>query len=409
MTETVALALAYLLDLIIGDPRWLPHPVRWTGRAVEKIENAMRRSFSCFKPGREAGKGEDAEEEMHREKYRINITDMVPSFLRRGKKLSVAVQEKIAGVLLVASISVVTYVSFYILTNVLLTMDVAPAADYAAFALYVYLVSTTLATSGLLRSATLVIRELNKGDVESSRDKLSRIVGRDTDSLKETGVLKATIESLSENASDGIIAPLFYFVIGGLPLAMTYKAINTMDSMIGYKNKKYRNFGWAAARLDDVVNYIPARITGLLIVAVLYLINSVRYIVSAGSDRLNKMRGRAGRYLLKIVNLIAKRMEKPDFDRARNAMKIMIRDGKKHSSPNSGVPEAAMAGALGIRLGGPSNYGGVKVKKPYIGDAVNMKKVKNGIADLYMKAALSAIAIIRLISFLGFIMALVIV
>jgi len=155
-------------------------------------------------------------------------------------------------------------------------------------------------------------------------------VGRDTENLNEKGVLKATMETLAENLSDGIIAPLFFLALGGLPLAMAYKAINTLDSMVGYRNERYLEFGRASARCDDLANFIPARITGLLMVAAAPL-----FALSA-----------------------------------KNAWRIMGRDGRNHSSPNSGMPEAAVAGALGVRLGGTNLYGGKPVEKPTIGDAV---------------------------------------
>jgi adenosylcobinamide-phosphate synthase len=145
------------------------------------------------------------------------------------------------------------------------------------------------------------------------------------------------IETVSENLSDGVIAPLFYLAIGGLPLAIAYKAINTLDSMVGYKNEKYLSFGWAAARLDDVANFIPARLTGILIVLASFCYFLVR---SPGGA----------------------------FSTARDSFRVMRRDGRNHTSPNSGIPEAAMAGCLGVRLGGPSTYGGVLVQKPFIGD-----------------------------------------
>ncbi|MCL4456960.1 MAG: adenosylcobinamide-phosphate synthase CbiB, partial [Nitrospirae bacterium] len=167
-------------------------------------------------------------------------------------------------------------------------------------------------------------------DIESARSNLGMIVGRDTQNLSEKGILKATIETSSENLSDGIIAPLFYLAIGGLPLALTYKAINTLDSMVGYKNDRYKNFGWAAARLDDIANYIPARITGALIAVSSSAVFRSPFTV-------------------------------------RDSLKTMLRDGRKHTSPNAGIPEAAMAGALGVRLGGPSSYGGIIIQKPYIG------------------------------------------
>ncbi len=154
-------------------------------------------------------------------------------------------------------------------------------------------------------------------------------------------MLRATIETVAENLSDGFVAPLFYLVLGGLPMAMMYKAINTLDSMVGYKNPRYIRFGWAAARLDDIANYIPARITGLSITA-----GALFYFLFRPSDA-------------RFTRALAA---------ARDAFAVMFRDGRKHTSPNSGVSEAAMAGALGVRLGGPATYGGSIVVKPYIGD-----------------------------------------
>ncbi len=334
----------------------------------------------------------------------------MPPFLRKGKDLSTRAQEKIAGAVLAAIMVAGTFVSFFILDKILDNLDFSPVAEYICFGIYVFLVATTFATRGLLSSALGVIRELGRGELNISRDKLSMIVGRDTQNLQEAGILKATIETLSENASDGITAPLFYFVLGGLPLAMTYKAINTLDSMIGYKNEKYRNFGWAAARLDDIANYIPARITGGLIVAAVYFMNFCRFIVSWGAEWLEGAGNRMGRYVRNVLNWIEGRMKGPDFESARSAYTIMIRDGKNHSSPNAGIPEAAMAGALGIRLGGSSTYEGVEVIKPYIGDNILKKEgFKPGSAEAYMEAAISAVVIIKLTSFLGFIAAIILI
>ena len=411
MTETLALTLAYLVDLVIGDPRWMPHPVRAMGLLIEKLETWFRELIDWEGLEKTAiddeviqAAGDEVEEEVPRPK--INLNDIVPSFLRKEKKLSLRAQEKIAGAVLVAIMVVGTYISFVILDKILDSLDFNPIVEYISFGIYVFLIATTLATRGLLSSALGVIRELGRGELNISRDKLSMIVGRDTQNMKEAGILRAVIETLSENASDGITAPLFYFVIGGLPLAMTYKAINTLDSMIGYKNDKYLNFGWAAARLDDIANYIPARITGVLIVVTVYFMNAGRFVVSWGAEWLEGGRRRAGRYLLNFLNWIEGRIKGPDFESAKNAYTIMIRDGKNHSSPNSGVPEAAIAGALGVRLGGASRYGGVAVVKPYIGDNILKKDgFKPGSAEAYMEAAISAVLIIKLTSFLGFLAA----
>ena len=415
MTETIALTLAYLVDLIIGDPRWMPHPVRTMGMLIEKLESWIRNTVdwngSAKMPIDEEtlqAAGEESEEE-YEPRPKINLNDIVPSFIRKGKKLSTSAQEKIAGAALVAIMVAGTFISFSILDAILDSLDFTPVAEYICFGIYVFLVSTTLATRGLLSSALGVIRELGRGEIDISRDKLSMIVGRDTQNLKEAGILKATIETLSESASDGITAPLFYFVLGGLPLAMTYKAINTLDSMIGYRNEKYQNFGWTAARLDDIANYIPARITGALIVAAVYLINACRFLVSWTAEWLEGARNRAGRYLRSFLNWIERRIKGPDFESAKNAYTIMIRDGRNHLSPNAGVPEAAIAGALGVRLGGPSTYGGVAVVKPYIGDNALKEGIKPGSAEAYLEAALSAILIIKMTSLLAFLAAIFIV
>jgi adenosylcobinamide-phosphate synthase len=170
---------------------------------------------------------------------------------------------------------------------------------------------------------------LRAGDLESARHYLARIVSRDTGNLSEAEIVRALLETVAENISDGIVAPLFYLALGGPVLAMVYKAVNTMDSMVGYVNERYCHFGWFAARADDVANWIPARLSGLLLVAAAACCNL-------------------------------------DW---RGAWRIMRRDGRKMKSPNAGIPEAAAAGALAIRLGGPNVYFGQVVAKAYLGDA----------------------------------------
>ena len=405
MTESTLLVLAYLLDLLIGDPEQIPHPVRMIGWAIGKTEGFLRRIFTVFENSSEKdGNGEsESTEHDSTEKKRLDISLMVPPFLRKGKELSVKAQEKLAGGLLTVIVAGATYVLFYLLQVLLLSFQDLTVVSYLSFAVLVFLTSTTLATRDLLRSGQAVIEEIKKGNLEGSRIKLSMIVGRDTGSLKERGLLKGAIETLSENASDGIVAPLFYFMIGGLPLAMAYKAVNTLDSMVGYKNKKYNNFGWASARLDDIVNYIPARITALLIVAGSYIINILRFIVFRSLDRYRTVQNKAAQYIILLLDRIALLMEGPDFESSRNAFRIMRRDGKRHSSPNSGFPEAAMAGALGVRLGGPSMYEGQKVYKPFIGDE------KENSISYYMKASEDALLLTKITSFLGLLCALVII
>jgi len=294
MRDPAILIAAFLLDLAIGDPRWLPHPVRIMGRGVTAMERFLRRR---------TGTG----------------------------------NERAAGVLLVMSI-VAPAIAIALLLQMCLGPRTTNVMTVPGTIILVYLTATTLALRGLVDAARLVLAEVRKGNIEAARKELSMVVGRDTGNLSEEGVLRATIETLAENLSDGFIAPLFYLVIGGLPLAIGYKAINTLDSMVGYKNEKYINFGRAAAKLDDLANYVPARITGLLLVAAAFLSSLFR-----GAPRSSSLAG--------------------------NAFRIMLRDGRNHTSPNSGVPEAAMAGALGVRLGGTSLYGGKPVEKPFIGDS----------------------------------------
>ncbi len=293
MIGPVELISAFFLDLAIGDPRWLPHPVRMIGRAICFLEDKLKSHF--------------------------------------GKN-----REKAAGVLLVLLIVLPAAFAAFLIREALLFPSRGVLMVVGSVVM-VYLVASTIALRELVSSARLVINSLKEGNVGAARSNLSMIVGRDTGSLNEDGVLRGVIETVAENLSDGVVAPLFYLVIGGLPLAIAYKAINTLDSMVGYKNEKYISFGWAAAKLDDIVNFIPARITGFLIV-----IASLCY------------------FLIRQPGLA--------LSAARHSLSVMIRDGRNHTSPNSGIPEAAMAGCLGVRLGGPSTYGGLPVQKPFIGD-----------------------------------------
>jgi adenosylcobinamide-phosphate synthase len=287
------LLLAFLLDLAIGDPGWLPHPVRIIGSAIAKTEKILRKS------------------EVRSQKSEAT--------------------DKLKGIILVITIVLPTF--FITLFIVHILSNYSESSYFLLFTSYfllVYLTSTTIAVRELINSAKIVIESVKNKDMESAKSNLRMIVGRDTKNLSEKGILKATIETLSENLSDGIIAPLFYLAIGGLPLAMAYKAINTLDSMVGYKNDNYKYFGRAAARLDDIANYIPARISGILIVIVSFFVFRSLFTVHC-------------------------------------SLKTMINDGRKHLSPNAGIPEAAIAGALGVKLGGTSTYNGIEIQKPYIG------------------------------------------
>ena len=320
MTEVIILAAAFLLDLVIGDPRRLPHPVRLMGKGISTLEVFIRRWAKTEKLERAGG-------------LLLTVVIVTTVFLLTSALNEVLFQGLMAGGI--------------------------PRA--AAIISAVALTSTTIAVRDLIDSSKSVIDAVRSGAIEEARHGLSMIVGRDTELLQDKGILKATIETLAENLSDGIVAPLFYFAVGGLPLAMTYKAINTLDSMVGYKNVRYINLGRASALLDDVANYLPARIAGILIV------------LSVGGCRL-------------FTNV------RSSISAAGNALRIMIRDGRNHCSPNSGMPEAAMAGGLGVILGGPSTYGGVLVEKPSIGEEINVD---------YLEAAEFTLKVVLLASFLG--------
>lgn len=272
---------ALVLDWLLGDPRWLPHPVVAVGRLVTALERQLRRLVT---------------------------------------------NERAAGVILLVLTVGITGGTAWLL--VLGAGLVHPVAGFAVEALLGW---TCLAARSLHGESKLVADALAAGDLAEARFFLSRIVGRDTAELTEPEIWRGVVETVAENTSDGVIAPLFWFMIGGAPLALAYKAVNTLDSMVGYKNERYLHFGWASALFDDLANLLPARITGLLMVLVAPL---------AGLS-------------------------------GPGAWRIMRRDRRNHSSPNAGIPEAAAAGALGVRLGGMNVYFGRPVAKPTIGDPLN--------------------------------------
>jgi adenosylcobinamide-phosphate synthase len=263
------LTLAYALDLLVGDPEWFPHPVRLFG-ALTRICGARLQ--------------------------------------RAAVNLSSPFRDLLAGAALTTAITSLAYAS--------------GRPQNAAW--QVLLAWTTLATRSLLDEARAVIQALESGNHYLARRRLARIVGRDTGYLNETEIARAVIETLAESACDGIVAPLFWLVMGGVPLAMSYKAVNTLDSMIGHPEPPYRYFGRVAARLDDAANLIPARFTALAIVA---------------ASRVHSLN-------------------------ARNSLAIWRQDAHRHASPNAGQSEAAMAGALGVRLGGTNFYDGVPHEAP---------------------------------------------
>ena len=275
---------AYLLDWIVGDPQWLPHPVRLIGLMITAGESILRRLVNS----------------------------------KHG--------EFIAGSLITTFVVVGAYsTSFYFLKTII------ALRPFAGNILFVHLAATTMATRNLIDEARCVYRALQADDLDKARTRVARIVGRDTGRMDHSEVVRATIETLAESASDGIVAPMFYLAIGGVPAALAYKAINTLDSMIGHKDEKYEYFGKFAAQLDDVANFIPARLTAMLIVLASFLC------------RKNCL----------------------------GAIRIWFRDAGKHASPNAGRPESAMAGALGVRLGGLNYYDGEPHYGAHFGDEVN--------------------------------------
>src|SRR5262245_57525648 len=287
MARGTLLILAVMVDALIGDPSWLLHPIRLIGKAIEKGELWLRQGPSS--PG----------------------------------------QDFLCGVSLLVGVVIATYTLAALLLQILGTLSWWLEQSVA-----VLLGSLCLARRSLKEHASAVFSPLCGGALETARVMLARIVSRETAHLSEAEVIRGTLESVAENSSDGVIAPLLYLAVGGVPLALAYKAVNTLDSMVGYHTERYEYFGKAAARLDDLINLIPARLTALAL---------------AGAAGLL---GGAGR-----------------GDDGDAAWRVAWRDGRKHASPNAGYPEAALAGALGVRLGGPSRYFGVVVEKPTLGEA----------------------------------------
>ena len=282
VSHLLALLIGFCLDLLLGDPHWAPHPVRAIGALIAGLEKGLRRLFPKLPAGEMTG----------------------------------------GVVLVVLTLAIPTGLT------VLLLWACRLVSPWLALAVESLLSYQLLATKSLAAESRKVYDALKTGDLDKARYAVSMIVGRDTASLDEAGVARAAVETVAENASDGVIAPLIFLAIGGAPLGMFYKAANTMDSMVGYKNEKYLYFGRAAAKFDDILNFFPARIAGVLM-----CLGST----AAGYD-------------------------------GKNAWRLFKRDRKNHKSPNSAHTEAACAGALQLRLAGPNFYFGKLVEKPYIGD-----------------------------------------
>lgn len=282
MSFTLKFLIAYVLDLMFGDPYWFPHPVRLIGSYINIIEKNI---------------------------YKFK-------------------NKKFWGVIMAIVVIITTAITSYY---------IAKSSEY----LEIFFLYTTLATKSLGAEGIKVYKILKSGDLERAQKELSYLVSRDTGEMDEVQVVRSTMETIAENSVDGIIAPMFYAFLGSLimidgvslalPLAMGYKAINTLDSMVGYKNEKYIDFGMASAKIDDLFNLIPARLSGALIIPI------ATFLLGMG-------------------------MKKP--------LKIFFRDRKNHSSPNSGHPEASFAGAIGVQFGGKTRYFGKLYEKPTIGDKI---------------------------------------
>ncbi len=286
--HVVAFFLGFILDLLLGDPHFIYHPVRIIGNLIAFVEK------------------------------RLNRTDYSDNRRRNNGRILVFVVIASTGIV-TAGILIIAY-----LINI-----------YAGIVVEAIMTYQILAIKSLKDESMKVYYALKTEDLQASRQAVSMIVGRDTMELTQEGVAKAAVETVAENTSDGIIAPMIYTAIGGPVLGYVYKSINTMDSMVGYKNDRYMNFGRAAAKLDDIVNYIPARVSAVIMIA------------AAG-----------------ILSVFSKKYD------AKRAARIFKRDRYNHASPNSAQTEAVCAGALGLRLAGDASYFGKVVKKPYIGDEI---------------------------------------
>lgn len=280
LTHLLALTLAFFIDLLIGDPRWLPHPVVGMGKLISILEKIFNRGSA-----------------------------------RKWKGLLFLLVFLTIIATIVISILLISYHLHFV------------------FGIFVeaILISTTIATKGLKEAACQVYVPLKENDLIAARKNLAMIVGRDTEMLDEQEIVRGAVETVAENTSDGITAPLFFALFGGGVFAMIYRAVNTCDSMVGYKNERYHQFGWASARFDDVLNYFPSRLTA---------------------------------FVMLLVNSPLEKKKKKD------CVEILLRDARKHPSPNSGWLEAAMASLLGVQLGGRNTYKGIESIRAHMGDPV---------------------------------------
>lgn len=310
MLTVAAVVAGFLLDALLGDPRRIPHPIVAMGNAIAWLEPRLRAAFPD-----------------------------TPSGARR------------AGVVLVAVLCAGSFGATWCLIAV-----AGLVHPLLGFAVETWLCYQALAACELRRQSMRVVRELTRGGLPAARRAVGMIVGRDTEALDERGVLKAAVETVAENTADGVVGPLVYLIVGGAPLGMLYKAVNTMDSMVGYKNERYLDFGRAAARVDDVLGFVPARLAALCMIAA-----------------------------APVAGLSAK-----------GAWRIWRRDRFNHASPNSAQTESAMAGALGVELAGSAVYFGKLVEKPTMGDAtrsIEREDVRRANRLMVLASALSLVVL----------------
>jgi adenosylcobinamide-phosphate synthase len=305
------LPTAFLLDFLLGDPIHFPHPVRWMGKTITALEPKFR-------------------------KLPVGLT--------------------MSGTIFSISLIFIAWCSTFLI--VAAAQSIHPLAGTGIQTLIIYY---SISIRSLSDSAMAVYRPLKNGQLQQAKNKLAMIVGRDVEKLNESQIARAAVETVGENLVDGVVSPLFFAAIGGAPMAMAYKMINTLDSMVGYKNAKYKRFGKPSAKIDDIANFLPSRVSIVIIAIAAQILNG----------------------------------------KGTRSFKIAVIEGANHTSPNAGYPEAGFAGTLRVRLGGPNTYSGCLFSKPFIGasfaeaDPDHIKKA----CDLMMLSSLVCLGILWVILF----------
>lgn len=345
MASWQVIAIAFVLDAVLGDPKWRVHPVALMGEAAVRLEWFARRLIATWAGRRTVGVtdgcfsgcfirssvGALSEHEPQEPSGEFDVRNSSRRLCR------VHAFELLGG----AAVSAVLIFGSWGIAEIAIRAARTFLGSIVAIIAAGVIMYFTLTTKSLTGHVMAVYQALSRDDLAGARQAVSLIVGRDTESLGPTEVSRAAVESAAEGLCDGIVAPLFFGLLGGAPLAIAYRAINTLDSMMGHRNEEYEYFGKVVAKLDDIANYVPARLAALAI----SLAGAVAGVpIGAGFSRIR---------------------------RVRQALLAALADGSKHPSPNSGYPEAAMAGLLGVRLGGLNYYGGKPSFRPYLGKAGN--------------------------------------